>query len=121
MKYNMLPHRRGAALVIALVLLAIIAVIASTALTQIIRNRQETQRNLVRQQADLLLHDALRNAKVQREADSEFSGETITLGPEQQPFGGTYRVTTQYQNDRFTADVEYRNEKGTLMYNRLFP
>ena len=119
MKHNLtLNRRRGAALIIALVLLAVIAIIASTALTQIVRNRQEVQRNLIRQQADLLLRDALRTAEVQRQTDIEFSGETITLPSEQQPFGGTYQVTTQYQNDRFTADVEYRNQQDKVIYQK---
>jgi len=135
MRNNMKPTRRGAALIIALALLAIIAVIASTALTQILRNRQEAQKNLIRQQAELLLHDALRNAEMQRadvqcRDDSEFSGETFTLTSEQQPLGGEFQVTTQYEETGFAAEVEYRNKQGTVIgrwkryehpHNPLYP
>jgi type II secretory pathway component PulK len=107
--------RRGAALIIALVLLAVLATIASTVLIQILRDRQELRQDLLRQQVGRLLDDAIRNAEVRREADSEFSGETITLTPDQHPFDGTFRVTTQYENDRFVAVVEYRNEKGKMI------
>jgi len=99
--------RRGAALIIAMVLLAVVGIVAATALTQILRNRQQTRTDLIRQQADLLIEDALRNAEGRRAADSEFSGETITLGPDQQPFHGTFRITTRYQDDRFVAEIEY--------------
>jgi len=121
MKNNMPIPRYGAALIIVLVLLAVIAVIASTALTQILRNRQETQKDLIRRQADLLIEDALRNAEVRREADSVFSGETITLGPEQQPFTGTFRVTTRYQDDRFVAEIEYDENEVRRLIRRSSP
>jgi type II secretory pathway component PulK len=99
--------RRGAALIITMVLLAIIGVVAATALAQILRNRQQTRTDLIRQQADLLIDDVLRNAEIRRKSDTEFSGETITLGPDQQPFHGTFRITTRYQDDRFVAEIEY--------------
>ena len=108
--------RRGAALIITLVLLAFIATIAMAALTQMLRERQVIRLDLARQQADLLICDALRQSEVLRQADPEFSGETITLGPEQQPFGGTFRVTTRYQEDRFVAEAEYRDEKGKVVH-----
>ena len=110
--------RRGAALIIALVLLAVLGVIASTVLTQMLRDRQEARMDLIRRQAALLCDDALRMSEKHRAANSEFSGKTITLGSDQQPFPGTFRITTQYQNenDRFAVEVEYRNEKGKLMH-----
>ena len=111
-------NRSGAALIIALVLLAVIGVIASTVLAQMLRDRQETRLDLICRQADLLLDDALRIAERQREADSEFTGKTITIGSDQQPFPGTFRITTQYQSeiDRFAVEVEYSNEKGKLIH-----
>jgi len=115
MHKNQLP-RNGAALIIALVLLAVIATVSSMVLMQILRDRQEARTDLIRRQVGLLSDDALRSAKLQREDNPEFFGETITLGPDQQPFGGTFRVTTQYKDDHFTAEVEYSNKKGEIMH-----
>ena len=116
-------NRRGAALIIALVLIAVIGVITSTVLAQMLRDRREARLELIRQQAALLCHDALRRAKVQRESDTGFSGETITLGSDHQPFPGTFRITTQYQNvaDHFSVEVEYRNEKDKIMFTVVVP
>ena len=113
--YKHQQPRRGAALIIALVLLFVIGAIASTVLVQILRDRQEARLDLIRQQAVLLCGDALRIAEVKREADPEFSGYAIILGPDQQPFPGIFRITTQYQSDRLVAEVEYRNEKDKVM------
>jgi type II secretory pathway component PulK len=111
------PNRRGAALVVALVLIAFIGIVASTTLPQILRDRQEARMELVRQQAQRLSDDALHKAEAKRQTDSGFSGETITLGPDQQPFLGTFQVTTNYRNDRFETKIEYRNEKGKTLYS----
>jgi len=108
--------RRGAALIIAIVLLACIGVVAGTVLPQMLRDRQETRTELIRQQARQLLDDTLRSAEVQRRSDAEFSGETFSLGPEHQPFDGTFQITTKYQEDRFNAEVEYRDKNGKLIY-----
>ena len=110
------PNRRGAALIIALVLLVFIGAIASAALPQILRDRQEVRMEWVRQQAQLLLGDALLSAETQRQSDPDFSGETFSLGPDYQSFGGTFHVTTKYQEDQFTATVEYCNAKGKTLY-----
>ena len=109
------PNRCGAALIIVLVLLAFIGVIASVTLPQILRNRQEARTELARQQAQWLLDDALRAAEAKRQADSEFSGDTMLFGPDHQPFPGTFQVMTQYQDDRFGAQVEYHDEKGRTL------
>ena len=108
--------RYGAALIIALVLLAVIATVSSMVLMQILRDRQEFRTELIRRQVSLLSDDALRNAEAQRKADPDFSGDTITFGPEQQPFNGTFRVTTQYKDDHFVAEVEYSGEKGRIIH-----
>jgi type II secretory pathway pseudopilin PulG len=116
MTYNVTQPRRGAALIITLVLLTLIGVVASMTLPQILRDRQEARMELLRTQSRQLLDDALRNAEAKRQSDSEFSGETFTLGPDHQPFPGTFLITTKYQDDRFNAEVEYRHEKGTILY-----
>ena len=110
------PPRRGAALIIALVLLVVIVAVASVTLPQILRDRQELRLELVRGQAQWLLDDALRHADAKRRIDSEFSGETMTLGPDHQPFDGIFLVTTQYKDERFHAEVEYRDRKGKTLY-----
>ncbi|MDR0328135.1 MAG: hypothetical protein LBI05_07570 [Planctomycetaceae bacterium] len=114
-KNNRPQSRRGAALIIALVLLAVIATVASIVLTQILRDRLEQRTGLIRRQTALLLDDALRNAEVRRAFDSQFFGETVTFVPDRQPFSGTFQVTTHYRDGNFIAEVEYHNEKGTLI------
>jgi len=111
------PPRRGAALLIALVLLAFIGAIASITLPQLLRDRQDIRMELVRQQTQWLLDDALRRAEAKRRSDSEFSGDTVSLGSGSlgsghQPFEGSFQVTTTYNNDRFHAEVEYSDSKG---------
>ena len=111
-----IPNRRGAVLIVALVLLAVLGIVAGVALPQILRDRQENRKALVRIQSQQLLDDALRNAEAKRRSDSAFSGETLTLGPEHQPFPGTFQVTTRLEDDAFTGEVEYRNEEGKILY-----
>ena len=101
---------------VTLVLLTFIGIVASAALPQMLRDRQEARMGLVREQAERLLDDMLRKAEAQRKTDSDFSGETIILGPDRQPFPDTFHVTTKYQGDGFTAEVEYRNSKGKTLY-----
>ena len=116
-----IPNRRGAVLIVALVLLAVLGIVAGTALPQILRDRQENRKALVRIQSQQLLDDALRSAEAKRQFDSEFSGEELTLDSEHQPFSGTFQITTNYQDDRFNAKVEYRDEKGKILYTKRSP
>jgi len=115
MMYN-LPTRRGAALIIVIVLLACLAIVAGVVLPQILRERHESRQDLIRVQSRQLLDDALRNAEAKRSTDPEFAGETLTLGKDQQPFPGTFQVTTKFINDAFTGEVEYRNKEGKMIY-----
>lgn len=110
-------NRRGAALIIALVLLAILGIVAGVVLPQVIRAKHEMWLDSVRTQSRQLLDDALRNADVKRQSESAFSGETLTLGSDVQPFSGTFQVTTRLENDVFAANVEYRDEQGKLIYS----
>ena len=103
-------QRRGAALIIAVVLLAILGIVAGIVVPQIVRDRQNARLDLLRTQAQQLLDDALRNAEGKRESNPEFAGETLTLGPDVQPFPGTFRITTRLENDAFSAEVEYHDE-----------
>jgi len=122
-KFQYTPNRRGAALLVAIVLLTLLAIVAGAMLPQMIRNRQENRLDLLRTQSRQLLDDALHHAEAKRHAEPEFSGETFTLGPDKQPFPGTFQVTTRYEEDSFAAKVEYRTEKGKLLYtiNRPLP
>jgi len=104
------PNRRGGALLVAIVLLAVLGIVAGMTIPQIIRDREQARLDLVRMQSQQLLDDALRIAESKRETNSEFYGETLTLGPDQQPFPGTFQVTTRYENGAFVGDVEYREK-----------
>jgi type II secretory pathway pseudopilin PulG len=108
--------RRGAALIIALVLLAFLGIVTGTVLTQIIRDRQEARTELIRIQSQQLLRDALRIAEAKRQSDPVFSGETWTLGPDCQPFPGTFQVATRLENNALVVEVEYRNAQEKLLY-----
>ena len=114
------PNRCGAALIIALVLLTVLGVVAGAVLPQILRDRQEIRQKLVRIQCHQLLGDAICHAEAKRQSDSAFSGGTWTLGPDVHPFPGTFSVTTRYENDALTAEVEYRNEEGKTIYTVLY-
>jgi len=107
-------NRCGAALIVALVLLALLGIVAGIVLPQILRARHEAQWDLVRAQSRLLFDDALRGAEARRSVDPEFSGETLTLGPDQQPFSGTFLVMTRLENDAFFVEVEYREGKDRV-------
>ena len=113
--YN-LPTRRGAALIIVIVLLACLAIVAGVVLPQILRDRLEARQELIRIQSRQLLDDALRYAEAKRSADAEFAGETFTLDSDQQPFAGTFSVTTEFVDEAFTGGVEYRNKEGKMIY-----
>jgi len=113
---NTLPTRRGAALIIVIVLLACLAIVAGAVLPQILRERQESRQDLIRVQSRQLLEDALRHAETKRSADPEFTGETLLLDPDQQPFPGTFQVTTEFVDESFAAAVEYRNKEGKIIY-----
>jgi len=110
------PNRRGATLIITLVLLACLAIVAGVVLPQILRDRQESRMELVRTQSQQLLDDALRIASAKRNVDPEFVGETFVLESDSQPFPGTFQVTTRIENETFVAEVEYRNEQGQIIY-----
>jgi Tfp pilus assembly protein PilX len=113
---NNFPNRRGAVLIVALVLLTVLGIVAGTMLPQILRDRQESRRDLLRTQARQLLDDALRGAEAKRKSDSAFSGETLTLGRDIQPFSGTFRVTTRLENNAFIAEVEYRDKEEKVVF-----
>ena len=112
--------RRGAALIVAIALLAVLGIVAGMTLPQIIRDQHEARTDLLRVQSRQLLDDALRIAEAKREADSEFSGETLTLTPDQHSLAGTFQITTRYENDTFVGEVEYRDEHDRirLQYSR---
>ena len=116
MKDNPTPNRRGAALIIVLVLMACLAIVAGVALPQMFRDQQESRMELIRTQSRQLLDDALRIAEAKRSVDSEFSGEVLTLGPDSQPFSGTFQVTTRLENDAFAGEVEYRDREGKIVF-----
>ena len=110
------PARRGAALIMTIVLLTCLAVVAGVVLPQILRDRREARMELLRIQSRQLLDDVFRNTEAKRHAEPEFAGSTLTLGPDRQPFPGTFEVTTRVENESLTAEVEYQNEQGTTIY-----
>ena len=123
--YTNLPNntvaRRGAALIIAIVLLSILGIVAGIMLPQILRARQESQLDLLRIQARQLLDDALRNAGVKRAEDPDFSGETLTFGPDCQPFFGTFQVIIWLEDDVFVAEVEFHDEQDRRLIKLTGP
>ena len=106
---------RGAALFIAIVLLAVLGIVAGIVLPQILRDRQEFRQDLLRTQSRLLLNDALHIAETKRKSDPDFSGENFILGPDIQPFNGTFRVVTRLEEDAFVGEVQYRDNNGNVL------
>jgi hypothetical protein len=74
-----------------------------------LRDRREAHRDLIRQQAELLMNDARHSAA------GNSAEDTVTLGPEQQPFNGTFRITTQRQDSDTAIEVEYSDEQGKVI------
>ena len=116
MKHTSSENRSGAALIIVLVLLACLAVVAGAVLPQMLRDRHVARQELIRVQTRQLFDDALRNAEAKRNTDPEFAGTEFSLGPDQQPFSGTFYVMTKFENGAFTAEVEYRDKDGQIIY-----
>ena len=116
MKHKHPPNRRGAALIIALVLLACLAAVAGVVMPRMLRDRYESRMELVRTQSRQLLDDVLQSAETKRQTEPDFSGMVFTFAPDSRTFSGTFQVTVRFENDAFTAEVEYRNEEGRIVY-----
>ena len=118
--YQNTEPRRGAALIVAIALLAVLGIVAGLTLPQIIRDRHEARTDLLRTQSRQLLDDALRIAEAKRamsiqQGNPEFSGETLTLTSDLHPFAGTFQITTRYENDAFVGEVEYRDKNDKVL------
>ena len=93
-----ISNRRGAALIIALVLLLLVSAISASLIQGFYTDRRERDRSLIRTQAELLRQD--------------FAGETLTLPHVSDSFPGTFQLTACENG----VVVEYHDTTNTLVY-----
>ena len=119
-------NRRGAALIIALVLLLLVGAISTSLIRGFYTDRQERNRSQIRTQAELLCHDFAELAKIQRTIAPDFTGETLALTKISDTFDGTFQLTSTFPEAEGTAEpvvqIEYYDETNKLIYtNSLKP
>ena len=97
-------NRRGAALVIALVLLLLVSAISATLIRGFYIDRRERDQSLIRVQAELLLQDF---------AECINRGQAPALTVRTDSFDGKFQLTAN-END---VTVEYYDETDKLIYH----
>ena len=97
-------NRRGAALIIALVLLLLVTAISASLIRGFYTDRQERDRSLIRVQAELLRQDF---------ADRVNLGQVPALTLHAGPLDGTFQLTSQETG----VVVEYFDNANNLVYS----
>ena len=96
-------NRRGAALIIALVLMLLVSAISATLIRGFYTDRRERDQSLIRIQADLLRQDFA-------ECTNNTQATALTLHTDS--FDGTFQLTTNENG----AIVEYYDDAKKLIY-----
>lgn len=112
------PARRGAALIISLVLLALLGAFSTTILKGMLLDRRVSKTELLKIQAETLLDDSLDRARLRREIDPAFTGETIVLASPALQDGGVFHGTTRFDSEKnlFVVDGVFRDRSGKDVY-----
>jgi Tfp pilus assembly protein PilX len=105
-------NRRGAALVIALVLMLLVTAVSATLIRGFYTDRRERDQSQIRTQAELLRQDFSERTNILRAASSDFSGETQTLTNLSGFFDGTFQLTSSENG----VIVEYYDSANKLIY-----
>jgi hypothetical protein len=105
-------YRRGAAAMIALVLIAVLGVITAVMLKDFHRNQMSRRKVEVRSQAGQLLADFKERTLTRLQADPAASEERIEIPPFSPRFEGTFILTFGSEG----IQVQYINDLGKTLY-----
>ena len=86
-------QRRGAALIIAMVLILIIGVLAATTISGIYRDRFAFRQEMVKLQTERLIDDAVLQAAKKLAIQPDYAGETVLLSDLPLPLQGTLELS----------------------------
>lgn len=113
-------QRRGAAIIICLVLIVFLATLSGIVIKTVLDDRREARTESIRQQVQFLLQDGLHRSEMLRKAQSGFSGETVEIPSEHPAIPGSYVLTSVYDEDRntFRVDVRFQDRAGNTIVAR---
>ncbi|GHV10467.1 hypothetical protein AGMMS50229_21520 [Campylobacterota bacterium] len=104
---------RGAAAVIALVLLLVTGTISAVLVREFFTDRLERRQSFIKIQADLLQQDYAERVKLLEQSPG-FAGETLTVPAAPGfPEDGTFQLTA---DENFAVGTVYRDENSRLIY-----
>lgn len=107
-------------MIICFVLLFFLTTLSGIVVKTILDDRREVRTELIRQQVQVLLQDALRRAESLRKVDSAFSGETVELQSPPPATPGLYILTSVYNEDKkvFGIEVRFQDRIGKTVVAR---
>jgi len=112
--------RRGAALIIAMVLLLLVGVISAAIIHGFFQDRRERTQTLIKTQANLLQEDYHRCAKERLTASPDFTGETLKLTGISDSAPGTFELSSVVSPSGdavISTEVRYYDENDKLIYS----
>ncbi|MDR1957748.1 MAG: hypothetical protein LBQ54_01655 [Planctomycetaceae bacterium] len=115
------PERKGAALIIALVLLLFVSALSAAILRQVYNGRLEMQRQIVHVQTDQLVRDFVVRAEQRLAFDPSYTGGTVTFTNLTPRLPGTFQLVTHVESSagskpEITVTAEYRGEDDRTVY-----
>ena len=108
--------RKGAALIIALVLIAVIGTISAILLKNLLEDRLQQRRVEIRAQSKILLADWVKRTETKLRENADFPGEQTAITPFTHRWSGTYYLTSRKENEQMIAALECRDEEGRIFY-----
>ena len=114
-------NRRGAALVIALVLMLLVTAISATLIRGFYDDRRERNQSQIRTQAELLRSDFADRTNILCAASPDFTGETLTV-TNPNVFEGMFQLTSSITKTPegivdTAVSVECYDSTGRLIYS----
>ncbi|MCL2349804.1 MAG: hypothetical protein FWC50_16255 [Planctomycetaceae bacterium] len=116
--------RRGAALIIAMVLLLLVGAISAAIVRGFYQDRNEHRQSLIKTQANLLQEDYHRRAKQQFNASPDFTGETLKLTGISDSAPGSFELVSVAGRSGhpsgetvISTEVRYYDENDRLIYS----
>lgn len=102
---------------IALLLIAVLATFSAVLIKGLLRDQLQNRRNVVSEQVNRLVLDFRDRTESILQRDAEFTGETLEIPTEADPFRGTYRLTSKINKDdgKIHISAVYQNEAGKVV------